>query len=204
MREFNKHVATGIIISPSADEFLFSMYDQTHPKEKFRGRLNLFGGNYEEGDQSPWGLFSREVTEEFSYRNERLFASEEDINAIRHEILGRAIPYKDFYVSYDNVDSGSVLIYGVFLSRINQDVFELAKSNINSGKKIVCEGDARVVGLDDLVSKKFLLIPPAQKVMEEFIGTKISSLEGLNVGCIGKPRDSFTDYLSEFKVCERK
>ncbi|MBI2045181.1 hypothetical protein HYT23_03920 [Candidatus Pacearchaeota archaeon] len=206
-RPFNKHIAVGIIISGLNNEFLFGRYDGTYKKEIYRKRINFLGGNYREEDHSPEGLFRREITEEFSLltHKEGPFASEEEINSIRNEILKKTTPYKDFYITIrDNVYPKSILISSVFLAKISPDIFELARLNINAGRRIVNEGTACIVNLDEVVSGKFLLVPTAQKIMEEFSQVKIPSLEFTSVDYIGKPRKSFSDYLAEFEITRRK
>ncbi|TSC65491.1 MAG: hypothetical protein G01um101477_464, partial [Candidatus Doudnabacteria bacterium Gr01-1014_77] len=62
----HRHGGVGIVSTYDRKKFLFGMYDSTYPKIKYRGSVNVLGGNFKFGDSSPFEIFKREINEEFS------------------------------------------------------------------------------------------------------------------------------------------
>lgn len=238
VREVHHHVGVGIIESVKTREFLFGVYDDTYLKVRYQGRVNLIGGNHGPDDYSPWDLFQREINEEFAVKIEkpkefdksfvelfgkgmgtktvRNFAKEEDIRTIRENILNNSEPFKDYFVivpAMDGKPDYSVL-YSVFFSKIIQDVFELARKNLYSGKNIKCEGLARVTSIEELVSGRILnpegtpqfmmekgtILAAAGTpiIMQDYLGEKIPNPESIEAEPLGEPRSTFRDYQQEF------
>lgn len=223
MTKILSHSSCVIIEAEKSDEFLLGMYDETYPTEYFRGAINLIGGNYKKEDKSPLGILLREIKEEFSsnqkYVNQkekglrnvtgkwrppleiRSFANEEDIFLIKNEIISNIRPYKDylwcspFLMDKDRLDSLS----SVFVSKVKQDIFELARRNLNGEKSIKNEGSAIICGIKDIVEGKFLCAWAAPCILSDYKNVNIPNPYNARVKPIGGPRNSILDYSNEFE-----
>ncbi len=143
------HPSVLIAESEKKNEFLFSMYDNTYPRIAYRGALNLIGGNPTK-DFSPLETLVREVNEEFDPEevknpgNGKIFAPFEDINLINNSLLLKAEPFADFYIRVLKEIPGASkpysAIFSAYITKIPQEVFEMARQHIKDGKKIVTEG----------------------------------------------------------------
>lgn len=223
MRRINSHSSCVIVEAEKTAEFLLSRYDETYPIGYFRGSVNLIGGNYKKEDKSPLGILLREINEELSsnqsYINQRemglknlikgwkppkkikLFASEEDISLIRDEIVSCIEPYKDYLWNFPFIEDKIAFnsLSSVFISKINQDVFELARRNLNGGKNIKNEGIARIYSLDDLKEGRIQCAWAAPCILSDYKGVAIPNPYNVKIKDKGKPRSSIQDYMNEFE-----
>ena|SRR3989344_1797271 len=238
VREVHHHVGVGIIESEETKEFLFGVYDDTFPKIIYQGRINFIGGNHDPGDSSPLNLFQREINEEFKAevteqkgidknlvelvgegigaRTIRNFAPEEDIEVIRESILTSSKPFKDYFITVPAINGKLEynVVYSVFLSKIPQESFEIARKNLYKGKSIKCGGLARISsaeeiskgvilnkeGTPEFMLKKNVLLAAAGTpvIMQDYLGIPVSNPESIRVEPLDNPRPSFKDYFAEF------
>jgi len=218
------HHASGVIVeAEKTGELLFSRYDDTYPTKCFRGAVNLIGGNYEKYDKSPLMILIREINQELSsdqrYINDReeslentmgewmppreirSFADEKYISIIRNEIISNIQPHKDYLCSFPSFEKreGFCSLVSVFISKIKQDVFELARKNINDGKSIKNEGLAAICSLEELKKGGTLCAWAAPCVLSDYKNSMIPNPYNVKINGIGKPRDSMHDYTREFE-----
>lgn len=224
MIDIHHHVGVTIIQAENMQEFLMGVYDNTYPHPTYRGRVNLIGGNNSPNDFSPQGLVERELKEEFStYSAEkefdpsiketigtgpvpkigRLIASGRDISLLKNNILSNLVEYQDFLAVMPEMEKRlpyNVLI-SVFSSIIDQEIFENARKNLNSGREVKVDGHSRITTIEELLKGEPLAVPAIGRVMEKYLNLKdrIPKPEKAGVYSIGFPRDSFKDYFSEFK-----
>lgn len=223
MKKISHHASGVIIESEKTRELLVSRYDETYPTKCFRGSVNLIGGNHEKEDKSPLEILLREINQELSsdqkYVNDKeaslkdtvgewiapqevkLFASEKDIYSIKNEIISNIVPYKDYICSFPSFEKrdefGSLV--SVFISKIKQDIFELARRNVNEGKSIKNEGIAVICSLEDLKEGRILCAWAAPCVLSDYKKVAIPNPHNVKIKLIGKPRNSMFDYISEFE-----
>ncbi len=222
MKKIIRHASSVIIEAEKTGELLVSRYDETYPTKCFRGTINLIGGNYEKNDKSPLMILLREINQELSYdqryiknREESLkniigewmpaqeiksFASESDISLIKNEIISKIIPYKDYLCSFPSFEKKDEFcsLVSVFISKIKQDIFELARKNIKEGKSIKNEGFAAIYSIEDLVEGKLLCAWAAPCILSDYKHVKIPNPYNVKIKSIGKPRNSILDYINEF------
>lgn len=220
MEKIHHHYAAIMIESRKNDEFLFSVYDNSYPIEVYRGRVNLMGGNANEDDISPLSLLKRELEEEFSTkegdiqleetikdlvgegknfnREFKTFASSSDMRIIKKAITKDIQPFRDYLVEVPFLNHKSLMICSSYLTMLPMEKFELVKENLRKGLRIINEGTAKVVSINDLISGNILTAWITGIVVGEYKGVRIPSLDGVIATCIGYPRKSFHDYLHEF------
>lgn len=227
-QQVNHHAGNLLIESEKTREVLTNQYDGTFPILLFRNRLNFMGGGKKPDDYSPEYLVRREINEEVSLtENEapdsavaqdagvktfetptiREYAPESDINAFRESLLQTMVPYQDFlmdFTGYINHAEGPtlffpLLVFSVFHSRIPQELFEIARENINEGRSLVNDGFLRITSLDELVSGNPLCAWATGRVLEYHFNERIPNPEGITATPIGMPRDCFKDYLVDFE-----
>tara|TARA_Y100000310_G_scaffold344821_1_gene459766 strand:- start:6913 stop:7602 length:690 start_codon:yes stop_codon:yes gene_type:complete len=219
-KRINHHV--GVTVVRNGDNFLFQVYDDTLPKVINRGKVNLLGGNYSPGDQSPEGILRRELEEEFSTnqpdseeferaytdilgkgpgaKRVKTFAPEEDISFIRGCLLNCIKPWNDILLTvlpYEDKPLHSV-ICSVFEATIPQEVLECARRNIDADKAIRNEGLSTVATLQELVTGKVLAATATAPIMQVYLGQELPNPENATARIIGKPRQSLRDYLPEY------
>lgn len=223
MKKISYHTGSVIIEAEKTGELLVSRYDETYPTKCFRGSVNLIGGNHEKEDKSPLEILLREINQELSsdqrYINDKeaslksiigewmppqeikSFASEEDIYSIKNEIISNIVPYKDYFCnfpSFEKIDKWGSLA-SVFISKIKQDIFELARKNINDGKSIKNEGLAVICSLEDLEEGRTLCAWAAPCFLSDYRAVAIPNPYNVKIKSIGKPRNSILDYIDEFE-----
>lgn len=230
--KINHHTSSAIIFNQEMNRFLFGMYDNTYPFEKFRNAINFIGGNYsyKHKDISPLATLKREISEEFSCINSdkeydslfnkliknvpkfeqtaRRFASEKDMKLIRKNIISGIVPFNDILAK--NLDMGNNnfidVIFSVYLSRISDKVFDIIHKNINDGKSLTNEGLLKIVSLEELKKGSVPRAWAAQGILSIFFIREGIYTEDYNIGSIqsinGKPRNSYRDYLKDFDYQE--
>ena len=221
MKKIRHHVGVVIIEAEKTGELLVSKYDETYPTKCFRGAINLIGGNHEKGDRSPLEILLREINQELSSNQEytkrreifhvigewrpaqeiRLFASERDIFLIRGEIIYNIKPYKDYLCSFPSFEGRDEFdsLHSVFVSKIRQGIFELARKNINEGKGIKNEGFATICSFEELEQGKPLCAWAVPCILSNYKNIKIPNPYNAKAEHIGKPRYSMLDYTDEFE-----
>ena len=221
MQKISHHAGVAIIESLDGNEFLFNRYDDNYIPV-FRNSLHLIGGNHNTEDISPLGLLERELDEEFSivqesgpeddmervlgklkgpqtFRKEDM-ASESEIQFIKSAILNNLQPYLDFMCQVPAIDERQSFdfIYSVCIARLSNEVIECIKENLSLSKHIKNEGAACLIRRNDL-SKEKMFGWGAGKIMEYYTGLKLNSLESMGSYVVGKPRETFVQYLSDFE-----
>jgi hypothetical protein len=203
MRNVN-HLASMILVqSQKTNDFLFGGYNSTYPKKCFRNTVNFIGGVCEDlVDDSPLDTLIRELREEFSINKnvDLIYASEKDISIIRESIITNILPFKDYLVSFPSVEGGQPFssIHCVFHALIPEDIFEIARTNINENKKIKNEGIERVCSLKDLEIGKVKMAWASGLITGDYCRTDIPNYKGLDIEIIGTPRKSFEYYKGDF------
>ncbi len=223
MRKISHHTGSVIIEAEKTGELLVSRYDETYPTKCFRGTVNLIGGNHEKEDKSPLEILLREINQELSsdqkYINDRetslrnvigewrpaqeikSFASERDISIIKNEIISNIMPYKDYLCSFPSFERRDEFgsLASVFVSKIRQEIFELARKNLNAGKGIKNEGFATICSFEELEQGKILCAWASPCILSAYKDIKIPNPHGIKALYIGKPRNSMRDYTREFE-----
>jgi|SRR3989338_3215779 len=224
MKKYKIHHHASVMIIPSKknSEFLLDIYDGTYPKKSYRGKAHLIGGSNCEEDFSPRGLLEREIKEEFSQIQEEMgfdknledlvgegsppkkienFASKQDIKFIRDAILKNSVPYQDFFVKIPQDGSRPQydVIYSVYLTNLNSGVFEIIRENLNFGKSIKNEGFPRIININKLKKGNPLTAAATGLIIGYFLKTHLPNPELIVFAPLGKPRDSFSEYLIEFE-----
>lgn len=224
----NHHAGNLLIESERTREVLTNQYDGTFPILLFRNRLNFIGGGKKPDDYSPEYTIRREINEEVSLSENEApdsavaqdagvktfetpiiarYASREHIDAFRESLLQTMVPYQDFlmdFSGYKNHEKGPKLffplsVFSVFHSRIPQELFEIARGNLNEGRSLVNDGFLRITSLDELVSGNPLCAWATGRVLDYHFKLEIPNPEGITATPIGMPRDCFKDYLVDFK-----
>lgn len=205
-----RHYASATIIeSTKTNEFLFNEYNKTYRVKCLRGKLNLIGGNYEIGDNSPLDILKREIAEEFSMtkQEKNLFALNRDIIFIRNSILRNITPYKDYLLTVPPIEGTTYkALYSIFISKIPQDIFECARRNILNKKRIINEGLATICNTPDLVVGKLLTAWATGFVIGDYKNVTMPNSQGsiTEISILDKPKKSFKKYLNKFEYIKKK
>jgi hypothetical protein len=202
-----------IVIVYSGDRFFFNGYDSGYPTKEWIGFLNPLGGNYEHGDISPLFSLEREVSEEMTDKEKRFknFATQE-AEILKNHILIHVTPYQDFVIlnpiveknKSDSREKKSAIV-SFYYSVIPKDLIDNAAEVLKSGKRLVSEGDGgSVVSLDDILSGKRYLAWANPFMIKYFLNNNsVPYLREGEAEPIGKPRPSFSDYLSDFEYLKK-
>jgi hypothetical protein len=211
------HPSTVVVWSPETEKLLMAKYDEGYKFPVFRGSANNIGGNPNPRDfqeLGPQNVLTREVTEEYdplhpnghSFLKEEdiVWASPEDIAAIRNAIVFNALSVQDFWaIQYhiEGADKPYVAIYSGFRSDVSGEVIEIAERNIKNGKQLSTEGFTGVFSIDDLVNSErgeFSTAHISGPMINFMIGSDIPHSSAFEVSPIGLPRRLFRDYTQEF------
>jgi len=215
------HSACSIIVNPTNDLILIGEYDQGYPRVSERGKINLVGGNYIQGDLSPKHTFEREIREEFTTeksskeletivqdlsdaQNEHLvegdFATTEEIDYIRKSVVENTKHYQDFLIGISDGRGNPIsVVTSVFKTVLPEDFFVLVKSLLDSGKSINQEGLSRILNFEDIISLKVAAAYGAGKILSRYLGQKIPTYENIPCENLGRPLDSYKDYEKIFR-----
>ena len=205
--KYKVHHPSSVVIVTSGDKIFHSVYDETFPREAWRLHANFIGGNYEFGkDYSPRGLLEREVSEEISLPStkQELFAPELVILSARKTILLQAHSYGDFLITDPNV--GQKLIDGkvsdnvvsVYHSEIPKDLIKTIEEVLLSGKRIGPEGYFAVNPIDSLVTGKVPMAWSSPAMLSPFLRKEVANPHGAKAVFLGRTRETYADYLSDF------
>jgi hypothetical protein len=219
----NHHAGNILIESEENGKFLCNIYDNTHPIELFRGRLNFLGGGKNLEDMSPLLTVKREIYEEFSIlKNNELDAATiqdsggkyslpniskraplEDIKKVRKSILENIVPYQDFLITLKPNTKGPKLqspkaLFSVFYSKIPKDIFEIIKKNMDLDYSLVNDSFLKLVTADELIKGKPLTSWACGGVFEYYLKKKIPNPEKTIIKSIGEPEKLYSSYLNKF------
>jgi hypothetical protein len=208
-------------------KLLTAVYDSGYRKGKGPYPLtsNIIGGNPERGlvQKCPKDVLVREIKEEYDPLFQRehpltnqfgqkvAWANPEDIALIQKELLQDLTPFQDFYVESTSFGEGTASyqgIYSYFFSDISAEAIKVAESNLRRQKCLTPEGLTGVFTLEELESDsrgQFSTAHITAPVLNYRFGTNIPfPSEFLRVSPIGKPRDSYRDYLEEFEYSTKR
>ena len=220
----NHHAGNILIESENTGEFLCNIYDNTHPIELYRGRLNFLGGGKNKEDISPLKTVKREIYEEFSLSKNKTFdsatiqdsgkgnyklpkiskmASLEDIEKVKKSILENIVPYQDFLITLNPIPNGPKIqnpnaLFSVFYSKVPKEIFEIIKRNINSNNSLVNDGFLKIVTKKELIFGNPLTSWACGGVFQYHLNEKIPNPEKTKIKPIGKPKKLYSEYLDEF------
>ena len=223
----NHHAGNLLIESERTKEVLTNQYDSTFPITLFRERINFMGGGKKPQDYSPELVVRREIQGEVSIEAENeadelvaqdagvatfeipkitKYASNSDVDAFRSYILDSMLPYQDFLMDFTGFKSNPEApklklpqaIFSIFYSRVDQDLFEMVRQNLQQGRSLVNDGFLRITSLDELVSGNPLCAWATGRILEYHFKMEIPNPEGIIATPMGNPRASFQDYLNEF------
>ena len=230
-REIYHHVSVIIVRPTSSGHLLLGVYDSTYPLETYRERVNFFGGNQHPEDQSPLGLLTREIYEEFCIHRVREdgiesslhatsgrgqgapvpkeFAPAEDIQNIRDALLSSCKPYKDFFITaprrYVKDQTPRIAaITSAFEGSLDESLFECAREHLAHGKAIKSEGFATIVSIDDLVRGRVLSAGGSPVILADYLQTSVPDPYGLVGTVLGAPRNSLAEYEDHFRYLNVK
>lgn len=201
-----------IVIVYAGDNFLFNGYDSGYPRKEWVGFLNPLGGNYENGDVSPFSLLEREVREEMSDEEKKFgnFATQE-ADILKQAILRNIQPYRDFVIvdpiiekNKNSTKEQRSAIISFYYSPVSKELIDNAKEVLNSGRRLVSEGDGgNIVSIDEILSGKKYLAWSNPFMMKYFLGKNIPYSREGEAEPIGMPRHSLSDYLSDFEYLKK-
>lgn len=220
--KINIHNHASAVLTYNDKEILSNCYDETYPREIYRGRINLLGGGQGKGDISPEYTLKREINEEFSTELEEdrhydsnfsdvigeglgaphpeLFASSNDILSVKEDILLDISPYKDFLISipqYKKIPGFNVII-SYYVSSLKKETIDCVKRNLNQGKSLVSEGFLKISKLEDIFSGNILTAWGSGEIIEDFFRQKVPNPDGMKFKELSKPRETMKDYFEEF------
>jgi hypothetical protein len=219
----NHHAGNILIESEDSGRFLCNIYDNTHPIELFRGRLNFLGGGKNSEDISPIMTVQRELYEEFLIsKNKELdpatvqdsgkkyllpkinkMASLEDIEKVKKGIFENIIPYQDFLITIKQIDKGPKLqnpnaLFSTFYSKISKNLFDIIKRNIEINCSLVNDSFLRIVTTEELIEGNPLTSWACGRVFEYYLNKKIPNPENTIAKPLGEPKKTYSQYLDEF------
>jgi len=208
-------------------EVLLGGYDGGYPRTIYASAPNLLGGNPEAGDETngPHNVLVREITEEVAKGDKDVdwkqrpvqWVSLDDILKIRNGILDNTQPFADFLVDAEGImvrprdrqekvrmSDVYKAIYSAFRAEIPEDIFELARKNIYTGKRFWTEGFIGIHPLRQLeAAGEYSTSHITANVLNDYFGLNIPSPEQLKVSNIGDVRSTYSDYNSDFEHTER-
>jgi hypothetical protein len=216
------HNHASVILAYNGKDIVSNIYDNTYPKEIWRGRINLLGGGQSPGDLSPRYLLEREIAEEFRISKEETkeydenfrdlvgegkgapkinsFASKRDINLVRDFLLYNSEPWRDFLITlppYKNRSSFNVM-FSSYVCPLSKKVMNCFRQNIKEGKSLVSEGFLKITSLSDIESGNILTAWATGFVIEDFFNTNIPNPEGVSSQKLTSPKSSMEDYFKEY------
>lgn len=175
------HSGQLIISNKSREEFFLARYDSHYRITKYRNYLNFIGGACEDEDSGPRETMEREVHEEVVDPE------------IAKQLLLEAIPFADYLFSPFGDEREAIC--SVYYTVVKQELLEKLKEQIKRDKKVLTEGLASVVKIEDIQSGKEKLAWNAASVMRDFLGDDSFLLrKGITTEKIGMPLSSFRDY----------
>jgi hypothetical protein len=220
MRKIHHHSSAVIVSFRDSERFLFSMYDKTYPSPEQRGKLNILGGNFHPGDESPLETLTRELEEEFisGQRGEmdplvRAFSgkgggsSGRDISLyadkskeIKNAILASIVPYQDFVIALPTIKREMAdVLHSIFLANPSQQCQEVVEESIRKGHELRSEGHTGLASADEIKKGKVLMAYGAGAIMGYFLRRPVPHLPGIKLRAIGLPRDSYNSYSPDFR-----
>ncbi len=205
MKRLVDHHASGVIVSDEEMRFFMcNGYDSGYPISQFRGTLNLLGGNYAKGDQSPRQIIDRELSEELcsDVNPAELFAPREFISSLHNGIASSLMPWSDFFITdpvvKERPNATREAIVSCYTATLPGELINAVKGYLDAGKKIVSEGVLSVVSRDDILSGARIFAWVAPEFMTRFLGKEVPNPHGGYAEHIGLPRERLTDYLTDF------
>jgi hypothetical protein len=204
------HHSSIVIVHDVGDKYFFNGYDSGYPRKEWVGFLNPLGGNYENGDVSPFSLLKREVNEEMTDPEKKFenFAAEE-AEILKNNILMpiHIRPYQDFVIVDPIIEKNKTFskeqrsaIVSLYYSIVPRDLIDNATEVLKSGKRLTSEGDGgNVISLDEILSGKRYLPWSNPFMMKYFWGKKVPYTREGEAEPIGMPRNSLSDYLPDFE-----
>ena len=214
----------------NSGKLLMAVYDSGYRMKAYVGSANPIGGNpsYVGWDINPKDTLVREISEEYNpnfqgpnhdslvFGQKVDWASPKDIQIIRDSLLNQTNSWQDFYINFsEQIKNGEKLgdpqgtgIYSVFYSLVGDDAIECAEENILKNKTLSNEGNLGVFTLDDLINRelgKFSVAHAAAPILNKYFGVLIPYPEELKIESMQtQPRNSFQDYLEDFKYSDVK
>ena len=125
------------------------------------------------------------------------------MDELKEEILKTVKGYKDYLVEIDKdhvkTDKDLVFILSIYLARINRELFDEIKLEIESGKQIINEGGSAVATPEELASGKVRGSWGYSTIVGDMIGIKVPEYGFIRVTSLGSaPRNFFAEYKSDF------
>jgi hypothetical protein len=202
------HPSVLIIQKDKTQDLLMGVYDDTYPLVAYRNSANLIGGNPSSKDKNPRDVLLREIAEELNVNpgKEDYFAPGEDIKEIRNTILSNLLPFKDFFFHFGEIKGGRKeykAIGSAFYCSIDRKIFDIAKKNIDNGKRLTTEGRIGVFNLEQLIKGgKFSTAHLTAPILGDYFNVNMPYPEEIKFISLSLPRDSFEEYLSDFNYEE--
>jgi len=216
------HNHASVILAYNGKELVSNVYDNTYPKEIWRGRINLMGGGQAQGDISPFYLLEREINEEFRINSEvtkeydknfselvgegkgapkiNSFASEKDIKLVKDFLLLNSQPYWDFLITmppYKDRPSFNIM-FSSYVCPLSNKIMDCFKKNILEEKSLVSEGFLKVTPLSQIKSGEVLTAWATGMILEDFFNVKIPNPENIISQKLSFPRKSMEEYFNEY------
>jgi len=165
----------------------------------------IFWGAQEEGDYGPMDTLVREIKEEFSLvlGQENLFAPDDFIDDLKLEILKNYKIYGDFLSIINTTRKGKPRIYtsidSAYKISLNKELFKDAEKYLNSGKKIINEGNLTISSLDNIVGGNPLCAWSTGEIISDMFDVPIPNPENNLIIPLSKNiKSSYADYRKDF------
>lgn len=218
--------AVSTIVIPKVDSYkaLVNIYDSSYAIEIFRNNFSFIGGNAK-GDKSLRSVIERELSEELnlksfkeqeslgeiigsntieekvSYLRNKELAPVELRNLFRNEIINGLESFSDYLVRVDKdyieKTQDLISIFSVFISVIDQHLFDEVGAQINRRYNMLIEGDTKIVNYKDLSEGKIRGAWGYASIASDIFSIKVPEynfIHAINLGV--KPKESFTKYKS--------
>lgn len=211
------HATIAIVYCASSAEFLFDQYTETYRILDWRGRINLIGGNQSPEDRSPWGIWKREIVEEFCFP---ALAESGGVTAapfgerqrIADTLLANARPYQDFLVKIPEVTEcrgtaryrrGPIVkLNTVFVTNLDRETVECVRGHLAAGRRLRNEGGSVLTHIDELSHGRTLPASATGLILAAYVRHRRLNMpnpEGISARPVGVPRETLRDYLCDFE-----
>ncbi|HPD81649.1 MAG TPA: hypothetical protein PK357_00945 [Candidatus Pacearchaeota archaeon] len=216
------HNHASILLAYLDEKVVSNIYDDTYPKEIWRGRINLIGGGQNPGDISPRSLLEREINEEFAISKEEikeydknfkdlvgegngapgidLFASKKEIDFVNNFLLNNIKPWKDFLITFPPYKSNPSfnIMFSSYFCNLSKEIMDCFYENLSKKKSLVSEGFLKITPLSDISSGKVLTAWATGVVIEDFFNINVPNPEKIFFQKLTVPKSSMRDYFKEY------
>jgi|SRR3989344_4047803 len=212
------------------DDVLLAIYDNGYPVKAFRNHYNFIGGNTQkdaspldtlkrelqeefnststDSTETAGSIFGLKSPQAYvrndSYLAGRRYVDLELMQELRNAVIKNIVTYNDFLVGlkkeYMDTEKDLKEITSVFLSEIDNELFNRIGLELKDGKQITNEGFARIVTSEELKSGNPRGAWGYSTMIGNILGIKVPEYDFIDVTSLNqKPKQSYKEYKSEFE-----